>query len=172
MNIFYLHPDPKKCAEMHLDKHCVKMILEYSQLLSTAHRVLDGIDNVLPDNRNNYLYKSAFVNHPSAIWTRRCYENYDWLVNLLECLHAEYTYRYGKVHKSESLLDFLTSPPDNIAYNEFFTQPTPAMPDDCKVLNSSIASYRKYYQKYKSHIAVWKNRPIPDWFHIRLLECK
>ena len=42
MNIFYLDYDTKKCAEMHVDKHCVKMILEYAQLLSTAHRVLDG----------------------------------------------------------------------------------------------------------------------------------
>ena len=24
------------------DKHCVKMILEYAQMLSTAHRELDG----------------------------------------------------------------------------------------------------------------------------------
>jgi hypothetical protein len=27
---------------MHLDKHVVKMIIEYAQLMSTAHRVLDG----------------------------------------------------------------------------------------------------------------------------------
>ena len=41
MNIFYLSEDQKNCAEMHNDKHCVKMIVEYAQLLSTAHRVLD-----------------------------------------------------------------------------------------------------------------------------------
>ena len=28
MNIFYLHENPKRCAEMHCDKHVVKMILE------------------------------------------------------------------------------------------------------------------------------------------------
>ena len=164
MNIFYLHDSPAVCAEMHNDKHCIKMILEYSQLLSTAHRVLDGVDNVLPDNRNNYLYKAAFVNHPSAIWVRRCYENYDWLVKLLECLHQEYTHRYGKVHKSEFLLDFLTSPPDNIPYNESFTEPTPAMPDECKIQNDSIASYRLYYKSHKAHLASWKNRLIPAWY--------
>jgi hypothetical protein len=27
---------------MHLDKHVVKMIIEYAQLMSTAHRFLDG----------------------------------------------------------------------------------------------------------------------------------
>jgi hypothetical protein len=42
MNIFYLHNDPEECAKQHNDKHVVKMILEYAQLLSTAHRVLDG----------------------------------------------------------------------------------------------------------------------------------
>jgi hypothetical protein len=42
MNIFYLDRHPKTCAEMHLDKHVVKMIIEYAQLMSTAHRVLDG----------------------------------------------------------------------------------------------------------------------------------
>ena len=42
MNIFYLDKDPKRCAEMHCDKHVVKMSLEYAQLLSTAHRILDG----------------------------------------------------------------------------------------------------------------------------------
>ena len=44
MNIFYLHKDPKTCAEMHIDKHCVKMIIEYAQLMSTAHRMLDGLE--------------------------------------------------------------------------------------------------------------------------------
>ena len=44
MNIFYLHEDVKQCAKMHVDKHVVKMIVEYAQLLSTAHRMLDGIE--------------------------------------------------------------------------------------------------------------------------------
>ena len=46
MNIFYLDKEVVPCAQMHLDKHCVKMILEYAQLLSTAHRVLDGMEMV------------------------------------------------------------------------------------------------------------------------------
>ena len=42
MNIFYLHKDPEISAKMHCDKHVVKMIIEYAQLMSTAHRILDG----------------------------------------------------------------------------------------------------------------------------------
>ena len=41
MNIFYLDHDVQKCAEMHCDKHVVKMILEYAQLLCTAHHAKD-----------------------------------------------------------------------------------------------------------------------------------
>jgi hypothetical protein len=39
MNIFVLSKYPRLAAEMHCDKHCVKMILETAQMLSTAHRV-------------------------------------------------------------------------------------------------------------------------------------
>ena len=42
MNIFYLHEDPIQNIKWHVDKHVVKMATEYAQLLSTAHRYLDG----------------------------------------------------------------------------------------------------------------------------------
>ena len=44
MNIFYLDQNPEIAAQYACDKHIVKMILETAQLLSTAHRVLDGRD--------------------------------------------------------------------------------------------------------------------------------
>jgi len=72
MNIFYLDPDPRVCAGMHCDKHCVKMILETAQLLCTAHRVLDGDESA--DSLG--LYKAAFKNHPCAVWVRECADNY------------------------------------------------------------------------------------------------
>ena len=52
MNIFYLHKDPVICAEYHIDKHVVKMPIEYAQLMSTAHRVLDG-ELYLGKTKNN-----------------------------------------------------------------------------------------------------------------------
>jgi hypothetical protein len=45
-----------------------------------------------------------------------------------------------------------------------FTGPTPAMPDDVKVPGNSLASYRNYYNKNKTHLADWKKRPVPQWF--------
>jgi hypothetical protein len=33
MNIFYLDKNPRKCAKYHCDKHVLKMIIEYAQLI-------------------------------------------------------------------------------------------------------------------------------------------
>lgn len=178
MNIFYLDNNPRVCAQMHNDKHVVKMILEYAQLLSTAHRALDGTITdgitasgrkkkvyVLANHLNTTLYSATHINHPSAIWVRKSAENYIWLANLLLELCAEYTHRYGKTHKVEltGLCYVLyKNVPVNIG-KDGWSEPTPAMPDDVKVPGDSIASYRKYYIQNKSHLAKWKNRSVPSW---------
>ncbi len=119
------------------------MILEYSQLLSTAHRVLDGQQYVDDSSgrrikrwklNNSFagdslLYKATHINHPSAIWARESKANYQWLAYLLVELCKEYTHRYGKVHKCEEigLVKWLVNCiPENIATKPF-TQPTPAV---------------------------------------------
>jgi hypothetical protein len=176
MNIFYLHHDTKICAQMHVDKHCVKMILEYAQLLSTAHRYLDGREAVVPnangrkmkrwildDHRESVLYKATHINHPSALWARKSLENYQWLYNMFRDLITEYTYRYGKDHKCANLLSDLQYPPNNIPKNISFTQPTPAMPDDFKVAGDSIKSYHNYYNGAKTRMFSWKNRQVPSF---------
>ena len=114
MNIFYLHPEPRTCAEMHVDKHVVKMIIEYAQLLSTAHRILDGEEYIdassgrrikrwrlADDAMEQNLYKASHINHPSAVWVRQSNNNYTWLFCLFTELLQEYTYRYGKHHATE-----------------------------------------------------------------------
>ena len=152
---------------MHLDKHVVKMILEYGQLLSTAHRTLDGVDNVLADPlHDSIMYKATHKNHPSAIWARKSKENYIWLSNLLIDLCEEYTYRYEKVHKVERTglcFVLLKNVPKNIG-KEGWSEPTPAMPDIYKVSEDSITSYKKYYIHEKARIARWTKRPPPNWF--------
>lgn len=179
MNIFYLDNNVNRCAEMHNDKHCVKMILEYAQLLSTAHRVIDGIPIVgvsktgrkntryiIGDDRDNILYSATHINHPSCTWVRQSSANYVWLQNLLEALCLEYTYRYGRVHKVQGsgLTGALQNIPTNINKDKPFTEPTPAMPDDCKIAGDSIASYKNYYIMNKTHLANWKKRPVPTWY--------
>jgi len=186
INIFYLHNDPKVCAEMHNNKHVVKMVVEQIQLLSTAHRILDGIQvagksktgrNVkrwILENKelDSILYSATHQNHPSAVWVRQSKANYIWLTKMTLALCKEYTYRYGKVHKVETsglLHVLIENNPQNIS-NGPFTEPTPAMPDECKVSGDSISSYRNYYIKHKQHLASWQgkinSRKTPQWFII------
>jgi hypothetical protein len=180
MNIFYLDKDPKVCATMHCDKHVVKMIIEYAQLLSTAHRVLDGVSkNVLTKSNRKYttwihptplmettLYKSTMRNHPSAIWARQSLSHYIYLKELWKNLCAEYTYRYGKVHITYTkLIDVLEVNPTNIPNVPFF-DPPPAMSHFplCIVPNNSLHSYYNYYIVAKNYFAKWTKRPIPEWY--------
>ena len=167
------------------------MILEYSQLLSTAHRVLDGRETtvksktgrnvkrwVLKDSRESVLYSATHINHPSAIWCRQSAMNYHWLYTLLVECCKEYTYRYGKVHKCESsgLVNRLQTTPTNINGTKDFTEPTPAMPDECKVAGDSLTSYRRYYVMNKEHLWSWSgkinSRERPQWLSEFLRKAK
>lgn len=175
MNIFYLDHNPKICAQYHVDKHVIKMIVEYAQLLSTAHRVLDGyaveeknaighklVRYYLDDPRDAILYKSTHINHPSALWVRQSKENYEWLYLLFIELLAEYTFRYGKKHATSALVNALSVPPLKIP-NKPFTQPTPAMDIEYIIADDSISSYRRYYIKSKSELIKYTKRPTPSW---------
>jgi hypothetical protein len=161
-----------------VDKHVVKMILETAQLLSTAHRVLDSnhlyFDKskngrnikrwLLADEREQHLYSATHVNHPSAIWCRETNNNYNWLYCHFVGLLSEYTHRYGKVHKCQSMAEWLMRPPYNIPVG-YKTQVTPAMPEEYKVPGDSIASYRNYYRGAKKRMHKWTKREAPEWIN-------
>ena len=160
MNIFYLDEDPQEASEMMCDKHNVKMILESAQMLSTAHRVLD--DDGFADEYK--LYKATHKNHPSSVWTRKTDENYYWHFDLFRSMLSEYTFRYGKIHKCEGLLDALVVAPKNINRGGF-TPPPQCMPDEYRS-DDTVEAYRKYYIGEKASFAKWKFRETPDWFNV------
>lgn len=175
MNVFYLNKNPIECAKQHCDKHVVKMIIEYAQLLSTANRVLDGTEYIddssgrkikrwrLDDDREQLLYKASHVNHPDNIWVRQNHNNYLWLNQLFMALCKEYEYRYGRVHETaRKLYGKLTTPPKNIPVGLFF-EPPQCMPYTCKMLDT-IEGYKRYYIREKADFAKWTNRQIPEWF--------
>lgn len=157
VNIFYLSNDPVEAARWHLDRHVVKMILEYAQLLSTAHRILDN-------SQDPILYRITHKNHPSAVWVRKSVHNYNWLYELFIALCDEYTRRYGKIHLTDTKLrDVLVVPPKNISTDPF-VQPPQAMPNEYKDVDSIVA-YRQYYINAKNKFATWKiPEHKPSWF--------
>lgn len=174
MNIFVLDENPEKAAQMQVDSHVIKMVLESGQLLSTAHRVLDGSKNpitkkwVLPDVRDSLLYSATHINHPCAVWVRESLGNYDWLYRHFIALGKEYTVRYGKVHKSILKLENdLQHPPYELyCFESGSPDLTPfalAMPDEYKVSGNAVQSYRNYYKDGKKHLHKYTNREIPEW---------
>jgi hypothetical protein len=177
MNIFVLDKNPTTAAEYMCDKHIVKMILESCQLLSTAHRVLDGkkVERqtkngrryayyVLEDSTtDSYIYKSTMINHPCTIWARQSTRNYDWLTKHTIALCSEYTKRYNKQHKAEQLAHWLfRHPPVGLKIDEL-TPFAQAMPDQYKNIDA-IKAYRDYYIFEKARFAKWKNGNTPYWF--------
>ena len=177
MNIFYLHSDPKLCAEWAVDSHCVKMILESAQLLSTAHRLLDGVQYIdassgrkikrwrLSDSREQSLYSATHINHPCAIWVRANQNNYAWAWSYLKEHCDEYTHRYGKIHKVEAsgLLQTLDTIPDNITMTDYRTFAPSAKDPKYIISEDPIKNYRNYYKYGKAHLHKWKNREAPQW---------
>lgn len=166
MNIFYLHDDPKTCAQLHCDKHVVKMPLETTQMLCTAHH----------EHNHDAPYKPVHRKHPCTIWAGASRSNYAWLWKLGMALCSEYTFRYGKVHKSQYVLETLTElPVFMIGKNITGMSPLPqCMPDQYKVditveqkyegwSARTIRAYKNYYQHEKARFATWKNRPIPSF---------
>jgi len=183
MNVFYLSKDPKTCAEMHCNTHASKMCVEYAQLLSTAHRVLDGTlwygrtsnghklaRYFLNDGElNEKLYKASHINHPSNIWVRSSAENYSWLYDMWTHLCDEFEYRYNKKHKSFIDLELvLLLPPNNVPTKKF-TEPPPAMKafPECIIEGDSITSYRNFYWEAKRDFAKWTKRDKPEWWNER-----
>lgn len=151
MNIFFLNKTAKETAKEHCDKHVVKMIVESAQLLSTSSR-LSG----LPQG-----YKLTHTHHPHVKWLLESLDNWRWVRAMSLYLCKEYTYRYGKIHKTQHVLVSLQEPPIK---NIGITMPPLCMPEECKIEGDVISSYRNYYIMKKKYMATWKRRSVPEWF--------
>lgn len=161
LNIFFLSESPISAARYQCDRHVVKMILESAQLLSTAHRELDGDE--WADEMG--LYKRTHKNHPSAVWVRQSTAHYRWLYRHFLALCEEYEYRYSKTHKSLIKLGTaLCEVPGNLE-DDGWTDPPQCMPDPYKHRNT-IQAYRNYYVLDKASndwFCYNKGRKAPEW---------
>jgi len=154
MNIFVLDLCPTKSAQMQHDKHVVKMVLESAQMLCSA----------FDRDKFDVPYKWAHYNHPCTAWSRNSHPNFEWLASHGLALAQEYTHRYGKIHKSQAVIDWcldnyklVSMPSDQLTP---FAQ---CMPDIYKQ-NSVTKAYQDYYIGTKLNSAKWTNRPIPSIF--------
>ena len=187
MNIFILHEDPVIAAQMQCDKHVPKMVVESAQMLSTAHRVLDGLlvrkRSVSGKTMVKYwdlfegaddleaemiYYKAVHVGHPCTQWTMEADSNYRWHYDHFIALCQEFTYRYGKEHMTAVRLgSALYSTPRNIPKGPMtpFRLAMSSNPE-CIFEDDPVKSYRSFYHtKQERFKMAWaKGRSQPDWF--------
>lgn len=185
MNIFILSKDPVEAAQLQCDKHVVKMIVESAQMLSTAHRMLDGYQEKRPSKSGKrminywvypepeleaYLYRAVHHGHPCTVWTMQTNANYEWHYKHFIALCDEYTYRYGKVHATDTKLrNVLRKPPSGIKWSNLYTDFPLAMQHEpqCMHEGDPVRSYQEYYQTKQARFNMaWTNRPIPEWFNV------
>jgi len=184
MNLFILSECPIEAAQQQCDKHVNKMVVESAQMLSTAHRMLDGyvekrpsksgkrISNywIHPDqNLESVLYKAVHHHHPCTVWTMQTSDNYKWHYVHFVALSKEFEYRYEKKHSSFLLLkDILKNLPQNIPEGPQTDWPLAMGSNpECMFEGQAVRSYRAFYQtKQKRFKMDWKKRSIPYWFEV------
>ena len=186
MNIFALNKCPQESAKQMLDKHIVKMPTETCQMLHTNALYFQFVElhdkeptlrelKAFHQEIGSKLMKPAMLNHPSTIWARQSYANFDWLYQHGIALCEEYTYRYEKEHGSEERIkntpfsNYLQSM--RVQYDVGLTPVTIAMDDMYRIENTFddewefvIESYRHYYLEGKWRFAEWRKDRRPEWF--------
>lgn len=183
MNLFVLDEDAVKAAQLQCDKHVVKMIVESAQMLSTVHRMLDGVQErrrsksgktyvkywTLLDEREDLLYKAVHMSHPCTVWTSKTSGNYRWHWEHFSALCDEYRYRYQKNHSTDvQLRDALYYPPRNIPDGPMTIHPLAMKSNpECMFPDDPVKSYRLFYQTKQARFKMaWTKREVPEWFKV------
>ena len=153
MNIFFLDEDIGRAVRYHCDQHVVKMPLETVQILCTAlHR-----------HGMSAAYRPTHARHPSVLWAGDSAAHFRWLRRFGKALCREYSFRYGRRHRSEGVLDGL--PRDPPIPDVGWRDPPQAMPEKYR-RDDAVAAYRAYYRGDKSIFpgkgpATWRGRRVP-----------
>lgn len=155
INIFVLDEDPQVAARSLCNAHVVKMCVETAQLLVTAYP------------RGMMPYRHTHFNHPCAKWVRESLSNFKWLlVHGLE-LCEEYTRRYGRIHKTQAIIELMLDS-EPVLSDIGLTSFARAIKEPWKaetVHLSVVEAYRTYYVADKARFARWSPRAAPpEWW--------
>ena len=199
MNLFYLDDDFEKNAEYHIDKHVAKMVLETMEMICMAHYVNKVVGHVPrklekdeyvevcqyknqfrstpPENREiPYIGRDAHLNHPSTVWVRSSFGNYEWAWCYAYALEHERRFRnpngvscHKAIRLGETLPD-LKIPSTGLTP---FALAMGALRDKYPWLvdgNDVVGSYRRFYMLDKASFASWKHRSPPPWWDERFMQ--
>lgn len=162
MNIFAIDHDPAIAAKHLVDSHCIKMVLESSQMLANCFSPENLASENCPKTQKGTVRSHTHLHHPCSKWVKQSRENMRWLIKHAYAMDEERVARFeSKPHFSISFIKWcdehidLSPVPEGKLTN--FAQ---AMPEEFKD-KCSIVAYRKFYKYGKVHLHQWKrNKPM------------
>lgn len=158
MNIFYISPDPRECAQALDQLRLNKMQIETAQLISNGLRA-NGC-------RGLHLYRSTHVHHPCTLWAAKNVRHMSWLIQYLHELYMEWGWRTPErsTHRSGEMADWF--------YVDLLTTEIPLLPweDPPNVTPfPQMPVIEAYKQTLRNKWATgkrrpnWKKRGAPSW---------
>lgn len=182
MNLFFTDWDPEKAAAEQPDQYVIKIAIEVTLFLSAVvwrhgYQGSIGTDEQLrfeQDTETSFrllpaagpYMDSRIVRPASEIyeWLSRSIQNYRWGLAYGMGLVKEYSKRYGKIHRSESVLLWLMRNEPKLP-NIGLTQDVGlAMPEEYKDAKDPVKSYRHYMICVKSRFIKWQFCDPPRWY--------
>jgi hypothetical protein len=194
MNIFVIDSSPVEAAKAHCDKHLIKMVLEYAQMLSTSHRLLDGerMTVALPTGKQKTVYLLPGETHSTEETLDESGHTYKVVVKDATCYqvaHANHpcsvwaretsaNYKWLLCLLEETLREYTAryGKTHSTARLLPFLQQAPkaikpgALTPFALAMpeeyknDDAVAAYRRFYAGTKARFAKWTNSPVPKWF--------
>lgn len=165
MQIFWLHENHKRNAQLYNDKHCSKIILEIAQIISTAARK-NGAEH-------EKLYKKTHENHPCVKWAEESTDNIFNALSLMYELNQEKKRRFDSGSHASFIkmwsIPWMKLLEDTTIPDREKTVPPQAFRDCPKALTEGetwgdvIKGYRRYYQLEKAEISEWNHTNTPNF---------
>lgn len=156
MNIFFVDRDPSAAARALCDKHLRKMLLETAQILCTVHHIHRTDPELIP-------YKPTHAGHPCVKWAAESKLHFYWLWNYGGSMGIEYLLRFGKSHKSSSIISEIGLLPFPMGWGQQWSDPPQCMPHEYKCDNT-VEAYRRYYALGKRDVCSGYTRTkLPVW---------
>lgn len=182
MNIFVLDEEPTIAAVMHCDKHCNKMIVEHTQMMSAAYystidiyskkesyKKQEEVSRIFkgwPRKNKQGLdwpYSITHVNHPCTIWTRSSIENFNWVLSCTEALCQQFELRWKHEHSIKNIVKWMKANPPKLPSGGL-TSFAKAVPDCLKALDP-VEGYRRCYALKTLTMKVeWQFTEKPNWW--------
>ena len=165
MNIFVVDINPAHAAIDLPDKLIVKMPTESAQMLAHWAHAIHNTPIPKADG-TSHVIKPSILAHPCTKWLYSDSNHVWWLIKHAYALCHEYTLRYKKSHGAYDAicytheLFYKMNHPKNSRDIDYFEL---AMPDQYKIPNDPITSYRNYIMNEKGY-AVWNFTTPPHWW--------